>query len=184
MNRPTIQNIVSTANLGCKLDLRRIALRARNCEYKPRRFAAVIMRIREPRTTALIFESGKLVVTGAKSEDASRLAARKYARIVQKLGFDAKFKDFKVQNIVGSYDCKFSVVLVTLVLVLGSRASYEAELFPGLVYQMLLPRVTLLIFTTGKLVLTGARIREELYDAFDNIYPVLLQHEKKMKKKK
>jgi transcription initiation factor TFIID TATA-box-binding protein len=82
-----LRNIVSTVNLGCKLDLKKIALQARNAEYNPKRFAAVIMRIREPRTTALIFSSGKMVCTGAKSEDDSRLAARKYARIVQKLGF-------------------------------------------------------------------------------------------------
>lgn len=53
------------------------------------RFAAVIMRIRQPKTTALIFASGKMVVTGAKSEDDSRLASRKYARIIQKLGFNS-----------------------------------------------------------------------------------------------
>jgi transcription initiation factor TFIID TATA-box-binding protein len=69
------------------------------------------MRIREPKTTALIFGSGKMVVTGAKSEDDSRLAARKYARIVQKLGFQAKFTDFKIQNIVGSSDVKFPIRL-------------------------------------------------------------------------
>lgn len=85
---PQLQNIVSTVDLGCKLDLKKIALHARNAEYNPKRFAAVIMRIREPRTTALIFSSGKMVCTGAKSEDMSRLAARKYARIVQKLGFE------------------------------------------------------------------------------------------------
>lgn len=69
------------------MDLKKIALHARNAEYNPKRFAAVIMRIREPRTTALIFSSGKMVCTGAKSEEDSRLAARKYARIIQKLGF-------------------------------------------------------------------------------------------------
>uniref|UniRef100_A0A453JIY5 TATA-box-binding protein n=1 Tax=Aegilops tauschii subsp. strangulata TaxID=200361 RepID=A0A453JIY5_AEGTS len=89
---PTLQNIVSTVNLDCKLDLKAIALQARNAEYNPKRFAAVIMRIREPKTTALIFASGKMVCTGAKSEQQSKLAARKYARIIQKLGFPAKFK--------------------------------------------------------------------------------------------
>ncbi|KAH7701846.1 Protein TBP-1, partial [Aphelenchoides avenae] len=70
---PVIQNIVSTCNLGVTdLDLKAIALRARNAEYNPKRFAAVIMRIRDPRTTALVFSSGKVVVTGAKSEEASR----------------------------------------------------------------------------------------------------------------
>eukprot|EP01018_Ginkgo_biloba_P009670 Gb_38217 [translate_table: standard] len=74
---PTLQNIVSTVNLDCKLDLKTIALQARNAEYNPKRFAAVIMRIREPKTTALIFASGKMVCTGAKSEQQSKLAARK-----------------------------------------------------------------------------------------------------------
>lgn len=79
---PTLQNIVATVNLSARLDLKTIALHARNAEYNPKRFAAVIMRIREPKTTALVFASGKMVVTGAKSEDDSRLASRKYARIV------------------------------------------------------------------------------------------------------
>ena len=74
--RPTLQNIVATCNLAVELDLKAIALGARNVEYNPKRFSAVIMRIREPKTTALIFKSGKMVVTGAKSEEAARNAAR------------------------------------------------------------------------------------------------------------
>lgn len=170
---PQLQNIVSTVNLGCKLDLKKIALQARNAEYNPKRFAAVIMRIREPRTTALIFSSGKMVCTGAKSEEQSRLAARKYARIVQKLGFQAKFLDFKIQNMVGSCDVKFPIRLEGLVLTHSQFSSYEPELFPGLIYRMVKPRIVLLIFVSGKVVLTGAKIRGEIYDAFDNIYPIL-----------
>lgn len=114
---------MATVNLGTKLDLKKIAMHARNAEFNPKvsitdcvfqplqRFAAVIMRIREPKTTALIFASGKMVVTGAKSEDSSKLAARKYARIIQKLGFPAKFTEFKIQNIVGSCDVKFPIRL-------------------------------------------------------------------------
>lgn len=62
---PTLQNIVATVNLSCKLDLKVIAMGARNAEYNPKRFAAVIMRIREPKTTALIFASGKMVRTAS-----------------------------------------------------------------------------------------------------------------------
>nr|QES71283.1 TATA-box-binding protein [Helopeltis theivora] len=175
---PQLQNIVSTVNLGCKLDLKRIALHARNAEYNPKRFAAVIMRIREPRTTALIFSSGKMVCTGAKSEDDSRLAARKYARIIQKLGFSAKFLDFKVQNMVGSCDVKFPIRLEGLVLTHGQFSSYEPELFPGLIYRMVKPRIVLLIFVSGKVVLTGAKVRTEIYEAFDNIYPILKSFKK------
>ncbi|KFP92833.1 TATA-box-binding protein, partial [Haliaeetus albicilla] len=153
---PQLQNIVSTVNLACKLDLKNIALRARNAEYNPKRFAAVIMRIREPRTTALIFSSGKIVCTGAKSEEQSRLAARKYARVVQKLGFPAKFLDFKIQNMVGSCDVRFPIRLEGLVLTQKKGMwNYEPELFPGLIYRMVKPRIVLLIFVSGKVVLTG-----------------------------
>ncbi|XP_017054334.1 TATA-box-binding protein [Drosophila ficusphila] len=175
---PQLQNIVSTVNLCCKLDLKKIALHARNAEYNPKRFAAVIMRIREPRTTALIFSSGKMVCTGAKSEDDSRLAARKYARIIQKLGFTAKFLDFKIQNMVGSCDVKFPIRLEGLVLTHCNFSSYEPELFPGLIYRMVRPRIVLLIFVSGKVVLTGAKVRQEIYDAFDKIFPILKKFKK------
>ena len=175
---PQLQNIVSTVNLACPLDLKRIALNARNAEYNPKRFAAVIMRIRDPRTTALIFSSGKMVCTGAKSEEDSRLAARKYARIIQKLGFPAKFKEFKIQNMVGSCDVKFPIRLEGLMLTHGQFSSYEPELFPGLIYRMVKPRIVLLIFVSGKVVLTGAKVREDIHEAFDNIHPILKNFKK------
>ncbi|KAF1983725.1 putative TATA-box-binding protein [Aulographum hederae CBS 113979] len=170
---PTLQNLVATVNLGCRLDLKTIALHARNAEYNPKRFAAVIMRIREPKTTALIFASGKMVVTGAKSEEDSKLASKKFARIIQKLGFAAKFADFKIQNIVGSCDIKFPVRLDGLAVAHNNFSTYETELFPGLIYRMMRPKVVLLIFTSGKIVITGAKVREDIYQAFELMYPVL-----------
>ncbi|KAJ0697671.1 putative TATA-box binding protein [Helianthus annuus] len=131
------------------------------------RFAAVIMRIREPKTTALIFASGKMVCTGAKSEQQSKLAARKYARIIQKLGFPAKFKDFKIQNIVGSCDVKFPIRLEGLAYSHGAFSSYEPELFPGLIYRMKQPKIVLLIFVSGKIVLTGAKL-QALFFNYEN----------------
>ncbi|KAF9661163.1 hypothetical protein SADUNF_Sadunf19G0039100 [Salix dunnii] len=160
---PILQNIVSTVNLDCKLDLKQIALQARNAEYNPKRFAAVIMRIREPKTTALIFASGKMVCTGAKSEQQSKLAAR---------------KDFKIQNIVGSCDVKFPIRLEGLAYSHGAFSSYEPELFPGLIYRMKQPKIVLLIFVSGKIVITGAKVRDETYTAFENIYPVLTEFRK------
>lgn len=171
---PVLQNIVSTVNMDCKLDLKEIALRARNAEYNPKRFAAVIIRIREPKTTALVFTSGKMVCTGAKSEEQSKLAARKYARMIQKLGYESvKFKDFKIQNIVGSCDVRFPIRLEGLQIAHSQFCSYEPELFPGLIYRMKQPKIVLLIFVSGKIVLTGAKVRDEIYQAFELIYPVL-----------
>jgi len=120
-----------------------------------------------------------MVVTGAKSEELARLAARKYARIIQKLGFEAaRFTEFKIQNIVGSCDVKFPIRLEGLAYKHGNFSSYEPELFPGLIYRMVLPKVVLLIFVSGKVVLTGAKVREDIYLAFENIYPVLSEFKK------
>ncbi|KAL6747555.1 Tbp recognizing the minor groove of A Tata element, partial [Haematococcus lacustris] len=170
---PQIQNVVATVNLGCRVDLKEIALHARNAEYNPKRFAAVIMRIREPKTTASIFASGKMVCTGAKSEQDSRTAARKYAKIIQKLGFPATVKEFKIQNILASCDVKFRIRLEGISCHNHSFSNYEPELFPGLIYRMKVPKVVLLIFVSGKVVLTGAKKREDIYNAFMKIYPIL-----------
>ena len=171
---PNIQNVVCTVNLGVQLDLKRIALKARNAEYNPRRFAAVIMRIRDPKTTALIFSSGKMVITGAKSEEAAKVSCKKYTRIIQRLGYGyAKFLEFKIQNIVASCDIHFPVRLESLAHAHNQFCSYEPELFPGLIYRMITPKVVLLIFVSGKLVLTGAKKRTDIYQAFNNIYAVL-----------
>ncbi|CAN7048127.1 unnamed protein product [Brassica oleracea var. botrytis] len=159
---PTLRNIVSTVNLDCKLDLKAIALQARNAEYNPKRFAAVIMRIREPKTTALIFASGRM-----------------------KLGFQAKFKDFKIQNIVASCDVKFPIRLEGLAYYHDAFATYEPEMFPGLIYRirgmkgMKGAQIVLLIFVSGKIVITGSKKREDTYKAFENVYPVLTQFQKK-----
>ncbi len=85
-----IQNIASTANLGVRLDLKKIALKCRNTEFNPRRFGAVIMRLREPRATALIFASGKICVTGVKSTHNATLACKKFHYIIERVGFKVR----------------------------------------------------------------------------------------------
>jgi transcription initiation factor TFIID TATA-box-binding protein len=136
------------------------------------------MRIRQPKTTALIFSSGKMVVTGARDELQARDAARKYTRLLQKIGFPAHFSEFTIQNIVGSCDVQFPIRLEELVSKHHQYATYEPEIFPGLVYRVYNPRVELLIFVSGKVVLTGAKTREDMQRAFSYIYPVLREFRK------
>lgn len=131
------------------------------------------MRIREPRCTALIFRSGKMVCTGARTEAFSQLGTRKFARIIQKLGFPVQFVDFKLQNLVATVDLRFPIRLENLNQMHGQFSSYEPELFPGLVYRMVKPRVVLLIFVNGKIVFTGAKSRQEIAESLENIYPIL-----------
>ncbi|CAH0516400.1 unnamed protein product [Peronospora belbahrii] len=170
-----IMNVVGTVDLKTLLDLKTIALHARNAEYNPKRFSAVIMRLRDPKTTALIFGSGKIVITGGTSEERCRLAARKFTRVIQKLNFPAKFTEFKVRNVMGTCDVRFPLRLEGLLNDHARFSSYEPELFPGLIYKLVEPKLTLLIFVSGKIVLCGARDSNHLHQAIDKMYPVLLQ---------
>lgn len=165
--------------MGVRLDLKQIALRCRNTEFNPRRFAAVIMRLREPRATALIFQSGKICVTGAKSVHNSTLAAQRFAYIIEKVGFKPQPTiDFKVQNVVGTLDVGFPIRLEGLVYAHSTFASYEPELFPGLIYRLVSPRVVFLIFVSGKIVITGAKKETDLTEALAKMYPVLVEFRK------
>ncbi|KAE8890866.1 hypothetical protein PF005_g4623 [Phytophthora fragariae] len=173
-----IMNVVGTVDLKTPLDLKTIALHARNAEYNPKRFSAVIMRLRDPKTTALIFGSGKIVITGGTSEECCRLAARKFTRVIQKLNFPAQFTEFKVRNVMGTCDIRFPIRLEGLLNDHARFSSYEPELFPGLIYKLVEPKLTLLIFVSGKIVLCGARDSNHLHQAIDKMYPVLLQYRK------
>ncbi|GAX16132.1 transcription initiation factor TFIID TATA-box-binding protein [Fistulifera solaris] len=175
-----IQNIASTVNLGVRLDLKKIALKCRNTEFNPRRFGAVIMRLREPRATALIFATGKMVVTGVRSTHNAELASKKFAYIIERVGFKPTDTfEFKVRNIVGTADVGFPIRLEGLVYAHSAFASYEPELFPGLIYRLVAPeKVVLLIFVSGKIVITGAKKESEISAAVTKIYPTLLEFRK------
>jgi len=174
-----IQNMSATADLSVRLDLKQIALRCRNTEFNPRRFAAVIMRLREPRATALVFASGKLVITGTKSCHNSSLATKKIAYILERVGFQpSSHINFKVQNMVGTVDVGFPIRLEGVAFSHPTFSSYEPELFPGLIYRLVQPRVVLLIFVSGKVVITGAKTEDQLVEGLKKVYPVMLEFRK------
>ena len=142
-------------------------------------FGAVVMRLREPRATALIFASGKICVTGIKSTHDATLASKKFHYIIERIGFQPKeFMDFKVQNICGTTDVGFPIRLEGLVYAHSAFASYEPELFPGLIYRLVSPRVVFLIFVSGKIVITGAKKESDLSNALTKLYPVLVEFKK------
>ena len=177
-NRIVVQNVVATANLRCAIDLKQLTLSARNAEYNPKKFSAVIMRIREPRCTALIFSTGKMVCTGAKSERDARQGARKFGAIIRRLGYAPRFTEFVVQNVVATADVGFPIRLESLVYAHAKFSSYEPELFPGCVYRLVVPKTVLLLFVSGRMVITGAKSVRQLRTAFDKIYPVLCDYRK------
>jgi transcription initiation factor TFIID TATA-box-binding protein len=121
-----------------------------------------------------------MVVTGAGCHEDAKLAATKFATTIKKLGFSVTMKseDFKVSNVVASCDVQFAIKLEGLAYEHGSSANYEPELFPGLIYRMQVPKVVLLIFVSGKVVMTGAKKVEDVLKAFKIIYPVLYKYRK------
>ena len=119
-----------------------------------------------------------MVCLGAKNEEESKKASRKFAKIIKSLGYPVVFKEFTIQNIV---DTKFRISLIRLYIHLikkinskeKSFVAYEPEQLPGLIYRMIEPNIVLLIFVSGKLVLTGGKVRDDIYNGFKKIYPLL-----------
>ncbi|KAH8740791.1 TATA-binding protein [Cryptosporidium ryanae] len=180
---PEIQNIIASVHLKCELDLRLIAISARNAEYNPKKVNAVVMRLREPKCTGLLFRSGRLMITGARMEDDAKLGGKKMAKICQKSGFPrVKFANFKMENIIATADCKFPIRLEGLAYDHRDFCNYEPELFPGLVYRYhpdnSPTKAVLLLFVSGKVIVTGCKNYKEICTVFDNIYPVLCQYKK------
>ena len=172
-----LQNVVATFNIGLdRIDLRELALKRPFIEYNPYKFAAANMRIAEPRTTALAFASGNMVCTGAKTELLSRLASRKYVRLLQKHDVPVSFRDFKIQNIVAATNVGRTIKLNELAEMYGPYVSYEPDLFPGLVFRTTSPKLVFLIFRSGKVVITGAKKREQIETTYDKLYQNVIRH--------
>jgi transcription initiation factor TFIID TATA-box-binding protein len=132
----TMQNVTVTVDVRQRLDLQQIVMNARNAEYNPKRFAGCIMRMRDPKCTALVFASGKMIITGCKSVDDAKNGARRFQRVLHKVGFpNAKAQDLVPQNMVVTCDMGFPIRLEGLVYAHPEFASYEPELFPGLIYR-------------------------------------------------
>ncbi len=172
-----LQNVVATFNIGLeRINLRHLALTRSWIEYNPHKFAAATMRITYPRTTALAFASGNMVCTGAKTEALSRLASRKYVRLLQKHDVPVSFRDFKIQNIVAASYVGRTIKLNELSEAYGPYVSYEPDLFPGLVFRTTSPKLVFLIFRSGKIVITGAKKREEITKTFDVLFQNVIKH--------
>ena len=157
--------------MGTELDLPAIAISLEGAEYEPERFPGLIYRLKEPKTATLLFRSGKVVCTGAKSVEQVKVAIDKVINQLEKIGIHIKTEPkIEVQNIVASSDLGQSINLNAIAITLGlERVEYEPEQFPGLVYRLDLPKVVLLLFGSGKLVCTGARKPQDVEDAVDKI---------------
>ncbi len=173
--KPTlrVENIVSTVSLDQALDLYAIERSVPGVEYNPEQFPGLVFRLDRPKVTALIFKSGKMVVTGAKSVDELVKAVKKIIKSLRNHGIIITGRPkVQVQNIVASANLGVEVNLEKAAFLL-ENCMYEPEQFPGLIYRMDDPKVVLLIFSSGKMVITGAKKEEEIYKAVLNIFKKL-----------
>jgi len=168
-----IENVVTSASLNQKLDLNAIVKGYPGVEYRPEQFPGLVFRLKKPKTATLIFNSGKMVCTGAKSEKESKRAVMKVVRELKKASIIIVGKpELKIQNIVASVNLAGLIDLERSTYSL-SRTMYEPEQFPGLIYRMDVPKVVILIFASGKLVCTGAKQEEDVYEAVTKLHETL-----------
>ena len=172
---PVIQNCVATFSLGVQnINLKALALKLMYCDYNPQRFAAMTLRLREPKTTALAFGSGNMVCTGSKNIAECLLACRMYTRILQNANIEVCFHHFKVQNIVASVEVEHPLMLYEISKEHGAHVSYEPELFPGLVLRITKPKIVFLMFRSGKIVITGAKNMNEINSTYSKVYKYII----------
>jgi len=168
-----IENVVTSATLNQRIDLNAVVKGYPGVEYRPEQFPGLVFRLKRPKTATLIFNSGKMVCTGAKSEKESKRAVMKVVRELKKSGIIIIGKpEMKIQNIVASANLAGLIDLERSAYSLG-RTMYEPEQFPGLIYRMGVPKVVILLFASGKLVCTGAKHEEDVYEAVTKLHETL-----------
>ncbi|CAF1231221.1 unnamed protein product [Adineta ricciae] len=167
-----INNVVCTFALGCKLNLRKIAMEASNVIYK-REQSMVMMKLRNPHCTANVWSSGKVTVTGTTSDDDARRGARRIARSLQRLGFKVHLRHYRVVNCLASCSMPWPIDIVKLSRLYPESVSYEPEIHPGATVR-LTEKAVLKVFTTGNLTITAPCV-ERLNTAVNEFYPKLYE---------
>ncbi len=168
-----IENVVASATLNQRVDLNAVVKGYPGVEYRPEQFPGLVFRLKRPKTATLIFNSGKMVCTGAKSEKEARRAVRKVIKELKKSGIIIIGKpELKIQNIVASATLWGNIDLERSTYELG-RTMYEPEQFPGLIYRMDKPKVVILLFASGKLVCTGAKHEGDVFEAVEKLHKML-----------
>jgi len=164
-----VVNIVVSTSLEHDIPLEKMAATLSNTEYNPEQFPGLVIRIRDPKTSALIFSSGKVVCTGARSMEKVEESIEKIIKSLKKIGITITVEPkISVQNIVASGSIGMDLNLNVLAMKLDNT-EYEPEQFPGLVYKLDEAKATFLLFSNGKIVCTGTKSEKEVHEALDKL---------------
>ena len=168
-----IENVVASASIDQRVDLNLITKNFVDVEYHPDQFPGLVFRLKSPKTATLIFSSGKMVCTGGKSEEQSRKAVQEVVRRLKNGGIPIKNEAvIVIQNMVASANLGGRIHLEEAARQLP-KSMYEPEQFPGLIHRMPDPKTVILLFSSGKLVCTGAKKEGEVYRAVNNLHVML-----------
>ena len=169
----TIVNIVVSTSLEHDIPLEKMAATLSNTEYNPEQFPGLVIRIKDPKTSALIFSSGKVVSTGAKTIEKVEESLSHIIKSLEKINIKITVKpQLNIQNIVASGSIGMDLNLNTLAMKLDNT-EYEPEQFPGLVYKLDKAKATFLLFSNGKIVCTGTKSEDQVHTAVDMLVDVL-----------
>lgn len=154
-----IENVVASTKLNDQLDLVSLASLIPGAEYNKQRFPGVVLRMQDPKIAALVFGSGKVVLTGAKSVENLNKGLEYLVKLFKSLHIDiVDNPTYSIQNIVTSADLGSRINLNKIAMSFNlDKIEYEPEQFPGLVYRLEDPKVVVLLFGSGKLIITGGK---------------------------
>jgi len=173
-----IVNIVASATLAESFDLDHIHTGLDNTEYDKKKFPGLVYRIKDPKAAFLLFRSGKVNCTGTKNitdlDNAMGMLSAKLRGLKYNIG---EHPEYTIQNMVASSDVGVELNLNALAIGLGlENVEYEPEVFPGMVYRISEPKLAVLLFRSGKIVIAGARsqsdcdqAREQVCQELDNL---------------
>ena len=166
-----IENVVASAKVNDAIDLVALAAQIPGADYDKKRFPGVVIRIENPKIAALVFGSGKIVLTGAKSIESLEKGLKYLLNLLKKLNVKIEGKPkCNVQNIVTSADLGSRINLNKIAMGLTlDKIEYEPEQFPGLVYRLDSPKVVVLLFGSGKVIITGGKTSEDAGKAVEKI---------------
>ena len=176
-----IENIVASGVIADEINLAEISSKIEGCELNTKRFPGAVFRMEKPRMASLIFSSGKVVLTGIRNEKSLDEGLEKVLAELRKAGVKIlKVPKVAVTNIVCSYDVGHFINLNRVVTKLSLEAiEYEPEQFPGLVYRINDPKIVALLFSSGKIILTGGKNLDNVKKGLDvleaNIKDVLIE---------
>jgi transcription initiation factor TFIID TATA-box-binding protein len=164
-----IENIVASGVIAESIDLQHVSDQIHNCELNTKRFPGAVYRIEDPKIASLIFSSGKVVLTGIRDREDLKKGLGIIMSALRQAGVEVLDEPrVAITNIVCSYDIGKYINLNKVVMTLNlENIEYEPEQFPGLVYRITEPKIVALLFSSGKIILTGGKNMEDIKRGLD-----------------